>query len=56
MSEAAKFWVALIGAAVTAALGVVPPNSTLWQALTVLAAVLTAAAVYVVPNKPSTHV
>lgn len=47
----AKFFVAVVGAAVTALLGIVPPNSTTWQVLTVAAATLTALAVYTVPNQ-----
>lgn len=47
-----KALVAALGAALTAALGVVPPDSTLWQVLTVASAALTAAAVYAVPNTP----
>ena len=46
-----KAFVAIAGATVTAALGLVPPNTTLWQLLTVAAAALTAASVYIVPNK-----
>jgi len=51
-SPYAKGIVAIIGAAVTAALGIVPPHTTTWQILTVLAAAVTAAGVYVVPNTP----
>lgn len=47
----AKAIVAVAGASVTAALGVVPPNSTTWNLLTVAAAALTAFGVYLVPNK-----
>lgn len=46
-----KAIVAVLGAAITAALGIIPPNSTLWQILTVLAAAVTAASVYAVPNQ-----
>ncbi len=47
-----KAIVAIVGAAVTAALGIVPPNSTVWQVLTVVAAAVTAAGVYLTPNSP----
>lgn len=48
----AKAFVAIVGAAVTAALGVFPENSTVWVALTIVSAALTAAAVYATPNTP----
>lgn len=48
---ALKAIVAVAGAAVTAALGIFPANTTTWQLLTILAAALTAAGVYLVPNK-----
>lgn len=51
-SPYAKAIVAIVGAAVTAGLGIVPPHSTMWQILTVLAAAVTAAGVYLVPNAP----
>lgn len=51
-SPYAKAIVAIIGATVTAALGIVPPHSTTWEILTVLAAAVTAAGVYLVPNAP----
>lgn len=47
----AKAIVGVVGAAVTAALGIVPPNTTLWSVLTVVSAAVTAAGVYLVPNK-----
>lgn len=47
---AAKALIAVAGAAVTAALGIFPANSPTWQALTIVSAALTAAAVYFVPN------
>lgn len=47
---AAKAIIAIIGAAITAALGLIPPDETLWIILTVVSAALTAAAVYTVPN------
>lgn len=46
----AKAVVAVIGAAITAALGIVPPDTDLWAWLTVLSAAITAVAVYQVPN------
>lgn len=49
-----KAIVAVLGAGVTAALGIVPPDSSLWQTLTVVSALLTAAAVYAVPNAGET--
>lgn len=48
--EYAKFWAAVIGVAVTTALGVIPPNSTIWIILTILSAALTAIAVRQIPN------
>jgi hypothetical protein len=50
--SAAKALVAVLGAAVTAALGIFPANTGTWQALTIVSAALTAAAVYLVPNAP----
>jgi hypothetical protein len=52
MTQYAKTIVAIIGAAVTTALGLIPPNTTLWIVLTILSATLTAYAVYAVPNAP----
>jgi len=52
MMQYAKAFVAIAGAAVTAALGIIPPSNASWGTLTVLAAALTAAGVYLVPNKP----
>jgi hypothetical protein len=52
MQRYAKAVVGVIGAGVTAALGLVPPSTSLWQVLTVLSAVVTAAGVYLVPNTP----
>lgn len=49
-----KALVAIVGAAVTAALGIIPNGSTLWTVLTIVAAALTAASVYLVPNSPAT--
>ena len=48
----AKAIVAVLGAAVTAALGIFPSNSQTWIILTIASAALTAAAVYLVPNTP----
>jgi len=47
-----KAYCALVGAVVTAILGTVPPHTTAWTILTVVAAVATAVATYVVPNTP----
>jgi hypothetical protein len=52
-AQYAKAFVAIAGAAVTAALGIVPPASPTWSILTVLAAALTAFGVYQVPNAPA---
>lgn len=52
MSQYAKAIVAVIGAAITTALGLIPPNTSLWIVLTILSAALTAAGVYLVPNAP----
>lgn len=46
----AKFIVAIVGAGVTAALGIIPAGSNTFTVLTILAAVVTAAGVYLVPN------
>jgi hypothetical protein len=50
---AAKAFVAIAGATVTAALGLIPPHTTLWTILTIAAVALTAAGVYLVPNAPA---
>ena len=50
---AAKAWIALIGAVVTALLGTVPPDTTVWQVLTYASAVLTALVTFAVPNAPA---
>jgi len=44
-----KAIVALIGVAVTTALGLLPPHTTLWIILTIVAAVATTAGFYLVP-------
>lgn len=49
----AKAVVAVIGAAVTSALAIFPQGSTVWNALTIASAALTALAVYLVPNSKS---
>ena len=46
----AKAVVAVVGAALTAALGIFPQGSTAWNVFTILAAAFTALAVYLVPN------
>jgi hypothetical protein len=51
---AAKALVAVIGAAITAALGLIPPDETLWIVLTIASAALTTLAVYITPNEPPT--
>lgn len=48
----AKAIVGIGGSAVTAALGIFPAHSTTWQLLTILSAAITAAGIYLVPNKP----
>jgi len=52
--SAAKAWVALLGAIVTALLGlsVIPAAGAWHTALTIVAAVCTAVLTYVVPNQP----
>lgn len=52
MRKYAKAVAAILGGAVTAALGVVAPDTTLYQVLTVVAALCTAASVYAVSNTP----
>lgn len=47
----AKAFVAIAGASVTAALGIFPADTAAWTVLTIAAAALTAAGVYLVPNK-----
>lgn len=47
----AKSFVAIAGAAVTAALGLFPPSTPVWVALTIASAALTTAGVALVPNK-----
>lgn len=47
----AKAVVAILGGAVTAAVGVVPPHSTTWQILEIVSATCTATGVYLVPNR-----
>ena len=49
----AKALVAIFGAAVTAALGILPHGSTGWTIFTIAAAALTATGVYLVPNTPA---
>lgn len=51
--SSAKAIVAIIGAGVTAALGIFPADTSTWKALTIAAAILTAAAVYLTPNTPT---
>jgi hypothetical protein len=51
--KAAKAVVAIVGAGVTAALGIWGPDTGVGQVLVVVAALCTAAAVYLVPNAPA---
>lgn len=53
MQRYAKAIVGIAGATLTAALGLIPPNTTLWIVLTVISAGVTAAGVYLVPNAPA---
>lgn len=48
----AKAIAAILGAGVTAALGIFPPDTDAWTVLTIASALLTAVAVYLVPNQP----
>jgi hypothetical protein len=50
VNKYAKAIVAIVGAAVTAALGVFPSGGSVWTVLQLVAAALTAAGVYTVPN------
>lgn len=50
MQKYAKLIVAILGAGVTAALGIVSPDTELFSILTIAAAMLTAYGVYAVPN------
>ena len=47
----AKFVVAILGAGVTSALSIADPGTDLFKYLTIASAVLTAVAVYAVPNR-----
>lgn len=55
ISATAKAWVALVGAIVTALLGldVIPVVGTAHTVLTIASAILTAVVTYAVPNRPS---
>lgn len=53
MSQYAKAIVAVLGSAITTLLALIPPETSLWIALTVVSAALTALAVYLVPNEPA---
>jgi hypothetical protein len=53
MQRYAKAIVAVVGAGATALLGIVPPHTQVWNAATVIAAMATAAAVWLVPNQPA---
>lgn len=52
MSKYLKAIVAIAGSTLTAALALVPPDTTIWRALTITAAFFTAVGVYAVPNTP----
>ena len=51
--EAAKAYVALVGAIATALLGIYGPDTQVGQVLTVVVAIATAIATFAVPNRPS---
>lgn len=51
LSEYRKFIAAVVGAGVTSALQIWGPDTKVGQILTVVSAVLTAVAVYTVPNE-----
>ncbi len=53
MSRYAKALVAAVGAAITAALGIIPSDSAWGKALTIAAAALTTIGVYLTPNLPA---
>lgn len=55
ISATAKAWVALVGAIVTALLGldVIPVVGTAHTVLTIASAILTAVVTYAVPNRPT---
>lgn len=50
MQHYAKAIIAILGAGITAALGIIAPDTDLFNVLTVAAAVVTAAGVYLIPN------
>lgn len=52
LGKAAKAWVAVVGAGVTAGLGLVAPHTVIWDLLTVAAAVVTGITTYAVRNTP----
>lgn len=60
MKHYAKAIIAILGAGITAALGIVSPDTDLFNVLTIAAAVVTAAGVYLIPNgekpEPGEHV
>ena len=53
LAQTAKTWVAVIGAAATALLGILAGDTSAGWILTIVAAVGTAVAVYAVPNAPT---
>lgn len=52
MRRYAKGIVATVGAGTTATLALVAPHTTVWSVLTVVAAICTAAGVYLAPYEP----
>lgn len=52
ISPYAKAIVAIIGAGLTAAIGLIAPDTDLFTVLTILSAMVTAAGVYAIPNTP----
>lgn len=53
ISKYAKFYITLLGTAVTLALALIPPTDPIWVVLTVLSGVITSALTYAVPNTPA---
>ena len=49
----AKAIVAIIGAGITAALGLIAPDTDLFTVLTIASAMVTAFGVYAIPNQPA---
>lgn len=53
ISPYAKFYITLVGVAVTSALALIPPTTPLWIVLTIVSGLVTAALTYQVPNAPA---